>query len=179
MGSNLVKKHLWNGSILFLSCFLLGTSIPYSIPNLLLVNSTEGFYLCLSLFLNSPLLLRKDHGVGWKCFQVLLLLQSNSSLILSICEILRKELPSVSAAILLPSDLWGKKMAGSEVAGPALGSFSIEDAAGGSWSFLPGDSCLRAVHRQTSGCGTQPDLRLRRTAVLCQDCLQVLVVLSS
>lgn len=103
--SNLVKKHLQSGGILFLSFFLLGTSIPYPIPNLPLVDFMEGSYLCLSLFLNSPLLFPKAHMVGWKCFQVLLLLQSNSSFILSICEILRKELPGVSTAILLPCDL--------------------------------------------------------------------------
>lgn len=123
MGSYLVKKHLLNGGIYFVSLcfFLLGTSFLCSIPNLPLVDSMEGSYLCLPLFLSFPLLLRKAHGVGWKCFQVLLLLQGNSSFILSICEILREELPSVPTAILLPCDLWGKEMAGSEVSGPCPG----------------------------------------------------------
>lgn len=100
----------------------------------------EGSYLCLSLFLDFPLLLPRDHRVGWKCLQVLLLLQSNSRFILPICEMLRKELPCVSTAILLPCDLWGKTVARSEVMGPVLGLCSAEEATGGFWSSLPSDS---------------------------------------
>lgn len=134
--------------------FLPGTSLPCPTPNFPLVDSMEAPYLCLSLFLNFPLLLPQAQGVGWKCFQILLLLYSNSSFILPISEILREELPSLPTAILLPCDLGGKKIVGSEEAGSVLGSFSKEDAEGGLWSSLAGDSHLCEVCSQIPGWDT-------------------------
>lgn len=77
MGLNLAKKHLWNGCIYFIYLFspsCLAPIFSYPIHDFPLVDSMEGPYLCLSLFLNFPLLLPQDQGVGWKCLQVLLLL---------------------------------------------------------------------------------------------------------
>lgn len=134
--------------------FLPGTSFLCPVPNFPLVESRESPYLCLSLFLNLPLLFPQAQGVGWKCFQVLLFLYSNSSFILPISEILRKELPSLSAVVLLPRNLWGKKTVVSKGARPVLESFFKEDAAGGLWSSLAGDSLLCEMCFQIPGWDT-------------------------
>lgn len=154
-------KHLWGGGVYFVPLFAsscLAPPFPYAIPNLPLVDPMGSSYLCLSLFLNFPLLLCKAHWVGRKCFQVLVLLQSNSSFILSICEILWEELPSVPTAILLPCDLRGEKMAG-QSSRACPGVVLCEDAAGGPWSSL-----ATAAPVQLSGLRCDPSLRCSRTA---------------
>lgn len=156
--------HIWYETSLgwwhffcFCASSCLAPSFPYAIPNLPLVDPMGSPYLCLSLFLNFPLLLCKAHWVGRKCFQVLVLLQSNSSFILSISEILGEELPSVPTAILLPCDLRGKKMAGqSSRAGP--GVVLCGGCCGGPWSSL-----ATAAPMQLSGLRGDPLLRCSRT----------------
>lgn len=163
-------KHLWHGGIYFVSLFAsscLALPFPYAIPNLPLVDPMEGSYLCLSLFLNFPLLLRKAHWVGRECFQVLVLFQSNSSFILSICEILREELPSVPTAILLPCDLRGKKMAG-QSSRACPGVVLCRGCCRRPLVLLPGNSRPRAAVRS----------QVWPIAAMFQDCLQVLVLLS-
>lgn len=120
-------------------------SLHSSLP---LLDSTGGPHLCLSLFLTFPLFLLQVHVMDWKCLQILLFLQSNSSFIFSISEIPRKEFPCGPIAVLLPCYLYVRKTVKSVPMLPILGPLSPKDVVGGPPSFLRDERHAQAVYCQ-------------------------------